>query len=209
MKIYTNNITITESKSHTALDIDPVKYIDKNPALASIFTATEAASDVLKFDWVASDHHFGDGRTHLLYRPFANAEEMREHAIAEHNKVVAPTDRVLFLGDFAIDNEHVEQCCAEMNGKKTLVKGNHDNKLDIDFHKHFERVVEHDVGINVEVAGMNFFAVHYPRLANPKRMNLVGHVHGCWRLQPNMINVSVDCHFLNFRLESGAASYCS
>ena len=60
--------------------------------------------------WFASDHHFGhaalftftkDDGSHA--RPgFRDVDHMNETMIANHNRVVGPTDRVYFLGDEAI-----------------------------------------------------------------------------------------------------------
>lgn len=83
--------------------------------------------------FLISDTHFGhnnictflrtDGVTTL--RPFANADEMDEVLIERWNKVVGVHDKVYHLGDVAIARRKIATM-ARLNGKKVLIKGNHD-----------------------------------------------------------------------------------
>lgn len=80
----------------------------------------------------ASDHHFGHANILNFetfegepLRKFASVEEMDEHMIAQHNKVVGQKDTCWFLGDVVINRRfltHIQR----MNGRKRLVLGNHD-----------------------------------------------------------------------------------
>lgn len=80
----------------------------------------------------ASDHHFGhaniikftdaDGKR---LREFDTPDEMDEHMIAQHNKVVRPNDTCWFGGDVVINRRFLAQV-ARLNGRKRLVLGNHD-----------------------------------------------------------------------------------
>lgn len=46
------------------------------------------------------------------------------------------------------------------------------------------------------INGTLYNLVHYPVDAKSDKMNIVGHIHGLWKVQPNMINVGVDAwHF--------------
>ena len=79
-----------------------------------------------------SDHHFGHGNilTFKDYngcptREFKDLEDMHEALITFHNEVVGPNDKVYFLGDVAINRKSIE-LVSKMNGRKVLVKGNHD-----------------------------------------------------------------------------------
>lgn len=81
----------------------------------------------------ASDHHLShegmvkflrrDGFTKL--RDFVTTQEMDEHIIAQHNKVVREKDTCWFLGDVVI-NRRALKLVSRMNGRKRLVLGNHD-----------------------------------------------------------------------------------
>ena len=95
-----------------------------------------------------SDTHFGheacctkftlsDGCTPL--RPFSCAAEADEAMVERWNKVVKPTDRVYHLGDIAMSKKHLP-ILDRLNGKKVLVKGNHDiEKLSV-YVKYFDDV---------------------------------------------------------------------
>lgn len=70
-------------------------------------------------------HHFNIIR--LCERPFHYTQEMNEHMIKEWNDIVKPDDVVIHLGDFLLGNKQkLEETCNRLNGKKILVRGNHD-----------------------------------------------------------------------------------
>jgi len=81
--------------------------------------------------FLISDTHFGhksiisftrnDGSP---LRPYASTEEMDEAMVENWNKVVRPQDKVYHLGDVAMNAGlwHMSR----LNGKKILIKGNHD-----------------------------------------------------------------------------------
>ncbi len=76
-----------------------------------------------------ADTHFGDA--HILRLRgvlFADVEAHDEALIARWNETVAPGDDIWHLGDFAANasREHVAAVFARLNGRKRLVRGNHD-----------------------------------------------------------------------------------
>jgi len=85
--------------------------------------------------WVISDTHFGhanilnfkdnDGRP---TRPFSSVEEMNETMVENWNSVVRPNDNVYHLGDvFFGSKDSFKELWPRLNGRKTLILGNHDN----------------------------------------------------------------------------------
>ena len=82
--------------------------------------------------FVTSDTHFGHSKsiTFLkpdgnLLRPFSSVEEMDEIMVENWNKKVGIKDTIYHLGDVAIPRRGLkilERC----NGRKILIKGNHD-----------------------------------------------------------------------------------
>jgi calcineurin-like phosphoesterase family protein len=64
-----------------------------------------------------------DGVTKL--RPWDSVEEMDEAMIDNWNRVVKPGDRVYHLGDVVI-NRKALVTLNRLNGRKVLIKGNHD-----------------------------------------------------------------------------------
>ena len=86
--------------------------------------------------WLTSDHHFGhanllrfedkEGRYFRGDR-FASAEEMDEYMVERWNSVVRPDDKVYHLGDVVMGlKKHSLDIVKRLNGRKVLVRGNHD-----------------------------------------------------------------------------------
>ena len=84
--------------------------------------------------FLISDTHFGHEKTCTTFhgpdgkylRPFANAEEMDEAMVARWNDVVrSPSDKVYHLGDVTIKKKFLP-ILDRLNGKKRLIRGNHD-----------------------------------------------------------------------------------
>lgn len=79
-----------------------------------------------------SDHHLGhEGMCRFVnadgskVRPHECAEDMYVDMRDRHNAIVQPADRVYMLGDVAIKRQSL-QLLATFNGRKVLIKGNHD-----------------------------------------------------------------------------------
>lgn len=63
-------------------------------------------------------------------RPFNSVEEMNEIMIQKWNAKVKPIDSIYILGDFIFsDGITANQLVKRLNGKKYLIKGNHDSFL--------------------------------------------------------------------------------
>jgi len=58
-------------------------------------------------------------------RPFKTIEEMHECLIDNHNSIVRPVDKVYWAGDVVIKRKYLP-ILDKFNGRKVLVKGNHD-----------------------------------------------------------------------------------
>ena len=148
--------------------------------------------------WFTSDWHISDYRLNILRRPFNNEAEMFLKIRDEHNKVVEPNDIVYVLGDVCFrKNKQFLPLVDTLNGKKILIRGNHDrDTTDEEFLKYFDKVVADGDGLEIQINDIPFNLTHYPTTARQDIFNLVGHVHDSWRFQPNMINVGVDVnHF--------------
>jgi len=142
-----------------------------------------------------ADWHLGDRRLDILHRPFTDSEAMRKRLIENHNRLVTPEDRVYVIGDAIHSASDTNPATlSAFNGHKILIKGNHDQLDDSEYLKHFLTVVPEGEGLELEIEGLPCWLTHYPRSAREDFFNLVGHVHGCWRVQKNMLNVGVDAH---------------
>lgn len=113
-----------------------------------------------------------------------------------HNDVVSADDEVIVVGDVATDPLWLP-ATARFNGKKTLIRGNHDRKFsDAELAPFFHTIIDEGEGIELEEAGHLLYATHYPTSGRTDRFNLVGHIHTAWKVQLNALNVGVDTnHF--------------
>lgn len=77
--------------------------------------------------WLTADMHLSHSNiVRLCGRPFANVDEMNCTLLDRHNRLVAPEDTVLDLGDFCWTPAHVGAWLRRLNGRRVLVCGNHD-----------------------------------------------------------------------------------
>lgn len=78
------------------------------------------------------DNHFLHGKIiEYCERPFANAEEQDAKMIALWNATVRPGDMVIHLGDIIFTAgmaDRIKEIISKLNGRKILVRGNHDKK---------------------------------------------------------------------------------
>jgi calcineurin-like phosphoesterase family protein len=148
--------------------------------------------------WITADWHLGEDRFDIMARPFKSVDEMINTFIANHNTLVDKNDTVYVVGDVVYQKkpEFLDRVAA-FNGKKILVRGNHDRVIDDKaFLKYFSVVVPEGKGIDLDVDGHKLYLTHYPTLGKSERFNLVGHIHGAWKYQLNSFNVGVDVnHF--------------
>lgn len=122
-----------------------------------------------------ADPHFGDENI-ICYenRPFNSAHEMDAALIENWNRVVSDCDEVYVLGDFGAQN-HESEVLKKLNGKKYLVKGNHDVGSN-EYYRNcgFEEV--YDLPVLYE----NFWILSHDAMyvnTNMPYANLFGHVH--------------------------------
>ena len=81
-------------------------------------------------DYLIADPHFSHENI-IKYekRPFRNAEIMNKELIKNWNNTVTNKDTIFVLGDVGFANkEELTKIIKQLNGKKVLIMGNHDNK---------------------------------------------------------------------------------
>lgn len=123
------------------------------------------------------DTHFGHKNViKYCHRPFATVAEMDEALIKNWNKVVTNNDKVIMVGDFAFAPvSRIVEIGLQLNGRKTLVMGNHDNKsIGAYLQAGFEVVSPYSIVLD------EFFIVsHYPQFVENDRVfaNIYAHVH--------------------------------
>lgn len=156
------------------------------------------------FDWLISDHHLGEQNMEIMQRPFKDDAEMFGTIKANHNRIVKPSDKVLVIGDIvskrANNPDHWLKSVSQLNGKKTLIRGNHDENWTLEqLLTVFDVVVPEGFGIEFDAPNpggkpISCYATHYPTQGRAERFNLVGHIHSAWKYQKNMLNCCVDVH---------------
>lgn len=133
--------------------------------------------------FVISDHHLGHENSWKKFkladgsplRPFDSTEEMNEAMIERHNAVVRPQDTVYFLGDVVINKRYLE-LVKRMNGKKRLIRGNHDIFKDNEYRDvGFEQI--HGVRVFVDKFIFSHIPLHPDCVTDRFRVNVHGHLH--------------------------------
>jgi calcineurin-like phosphoesterase family protein len=149
--------------------------------------------------WLGSDHHFfhekpntefkrSDGITFI--RPFGSADVMNREIIRRHNEVVKPDDIFWCLGDFCMgDRAKNLYITRELNGRKFLIKGNHDSaSAQLYLDNGFEDVL----GVK-EFSDMILSHVPlHPLSLGRFHKNLHGHLHDSYYNDPNYLCVSLE-----------------
>jgi len=147
--------------------------------------------------WLTADWHLGEDRFEIMGRPFQTPDQHVNALVSNHNAVVAKDDLVYMIGDVCYQKkpEYLDRV-ALFNGKKTLIRGNHDRGItDAQFKKYFEHVIPEGMGMELLATdGTQCYLTHYPTHGREDRFNLVGHIHAAWKYQLNMLNVGVDVH---------------
>ena len=146
--------------------------------------------------YFTADIHFADDRLHLFGRDLIakDSEEMDNLIIKNWNNTVKEEDIVYVLGDVSFTKEDIVKV-KELNGKKILIRGNYDQQFTQDqLLIYFDEVYD---SLNIFIGDEEVYLNHYPMETINMEMSLVGHVHSLWRVQRNMINVSLDAwHFI-------------
>jgi len=167
--------------------------------------------DISKFNnvWFTSDTHYDDERLDLFGRDilFSSAKEVDDFIISQWNKNINDGDLVIHVGDVALTKNGLNKI-KELKGTKWLVKGNYDTpdgtaKFKIDdkiLLEYFDNVYE---DLTIMINKEEVFINHYPTSAKDYLFNIVGHIHGTWKVQRNMVNVGVDAwHFTPVSLDT-------
>ena len=146
--------------------------------------------------FVISDTHFGHTNSWEKFklpngdplRPFTSTEEMDETMVDRWNAKVGPNDVVYHLGDVVINRKSLHHV-KRLNGKKRLIRGNHDIFKDQDY-----RDVGFDSLYGVRVFVDKFILSHIPLhpdcVTDRFRVNVHGHLHSneVMRTRTNMVH---------------------
>lgn len=146
--------------------------------------------------WFTSDSHFG--HSNILgfsnfdgtpVRIFKDCEEMDEFMVTKWNSVVGKNDRIYHLGDVAIARKNLS-ILGRLNGKKVLIKGNHDIFKLKDYTPWFEDIRSYKV-----FTTHKFICSHipiHPDCIERFKANVHGHLHCNTIKDPRYVNISVE-----------------
>ena len=132
--------------------------------------------------WVISDTHWGHGNIiEYCNRPYRNYLQMDWDMVERWNSIVKPQDKVYHLGDVYMQcsKGYIENILRNLNGKKRLILGNHDNGKDQILQRYFQKI---DVWRMLPEFGL--LLTHVPvhestldRGSKGKLLNVHGHIH--------------------------------
>ncbi len=151
-------------------------------------------------EFVIADLHLGH-RNILEYepRPCYSVEEMDEFLIHNWNETISDEDIVWVLGDFALcGSDRIIELVGRLNGRKRLIKGNHDKKTPTFWKKAgFENY--YDSPIHRLIRQQWVVLSHEPVPIEPEWINVHGHTHS----QPTGLNPNthrcVSVELINYR----------
>lgn len=145
--------------------------------------------------FLIADTHFGhknilgfqnyDG---TRVRPWDDVKEMDEAMVERWNSVVRLYDKVYHLGDVAIAKSSLD-IMRRLNGRKVLIRGNHDIFKLGDYAKHF-----YDIRGSHKLDNfiMSHMPIHPESVARWCKGNIHGHLHNNVLGDPRYLNVSVE-----------------
>jgi calcineurin-like phosphoesterase family protein len=153
--------------------------------------------------FVTSDQHFGHTNIiNICKRPFNSVWEMNECLINNYNKLVDQNDHVYILGDmfFKINKHKAVDIIKRLNGKKFLVRGNHDKvSCKEEVAKYFEWIKDYyELTVqDPDAPGGKRLVIltHYAkRVWNKKHWGsfcLYGHSHGNLPEEPDHLSIDI------------------
>ena len=163
--------------------------------------------------FITSDWHFNHDREFVYkVRGFDSIEEMNEAIIERHNSVVGPEDTVFALGDCGLGGSDAAVLAANkelierLNGKITIIRGNHDTDRRVQMYESCKNVIDASLYANMlHYRKYHFYLSHFPTLtANLEKeslhqctCNLFGHTHQTDNFHldmPFMYHVGQDSH---------------
>lgn len=154
--------------------------------------------------FTSDTHYFHANIIKYSNRPFSSVDEMNEHLISEHNKIVKPEDELYHLGDFGFaSNSKLLEVISRLNGHKHFIYGNHDKAIMSDPKSFIGKNGFESIQYYKEIKRDNvtICLFHYgARVWNKSHHGsyfLYGHSHGSLPPFNRSVDVGVDAKFIN------------
>ena len=143
--------------------------------------------------WVITYTHF---EHHAMIKSCNRPEDFTDRICENWEKMVAPTDRVLHLGDCAWGPKAMERLVS-LPGKKFLIRGNHDDKSDERYMEMgwdgvFESVI-------IKRFGVRILFSHKPRWDHKADINIHGHFHDLHREDFSRLYLPLSLESMGYR----------
>lgn len=125
-----------------------------------------------------SDTHFGH-RNIIKYcdRPYVNEHDMDMNLIANWNARVSDKDTIYHVGDVSMDDRKRKEIVPKLNGKKHLIKGNHDKRVTND--EGWESISNYkEVYVGKQMIVLFHYAMRVWNKSHRGSWHLYGHSHG-------------------------------
>lgn len=151
--------------------------------------------------YYTADLHLGHGNV-IPYsrRPYDTAEEMLEKLTKNWNSAVSDADDVYIIGDLFFrtkPNEQIE-IIRQLKGKKHLINGNHDRKINSNVRSEFVSVADY---AKIDDNGRCVILSHYPILEWDGYFrgayHIYGHIHNNYDTSAYKIIKNNPEHFKN------------
>ena len=161
--------------------------------------------------YFTADWHFNHDRDFVYKsRGFDSVEQMNKAIIEKHNKIVSQLDIVYVLGDLCLGGANSldknKQLIEQMNGRLTIILGNHDTPARIEMYNQCKNVEKITYADMLKYRKYHFYLSHYPTLTSnldydkplkARTLNLYGHTHQGTNFYNDlsfMYHVGVDSH---------------
>lgn len=146
--------------------------------------------------WLISDTHFGhenilnfEQKDGTKLRSFETAGEMDEVMVRNWNTVVKPDDKIYHLGDVGFSSfARIKEIFDRLNGRKILIKGNHDRFKLSQYQQIFSDVRAYHVLDGILLAHIPIHPLSLERWKG----QVHGHLHNLVVPDSRYLNVSVE-----------------
>lgn len=161
--------------------------------------------------YFTADWHFNHNRDFIYkLRGFDSVEQMNKAIIERHNRVVNQLDTVYVLGDLCLGGadslDRNKQLIEQINGRLTIILGNHDTLARIEMYNHCKNVEKITYADVLKYKKYHFYLSHYPTITTnfdddkplkARTLNLYGHTHQGTNFYfdcPYNYHVGIDSH---------------
>lgn len=147
--------------------------------------------------FISDTHFYHNNIIKYCDRPFNSVDEMNEVLINNWNSVITNDDTIYHLGDFCLStSEEIKNIFNKLNGKKILIRGNHDRKS-VKFYENIGFTVLTNAPIIMDE--YKIMLSHHPlpdSKIKDEYINVHGHIHnkdiGCDYNKNKHINISIE-----------------